>query len=192
MDYKNGKIYVIRNYINDKVYIGSTTQSLSKRFSLHKSDLHKRKYKIYNIMNELKFENFYIELVELFECKTREELTAREGHFIRLYDSVNNGYNTVLAGRTKKEWNKDNNEKIKEQKTIYRETHREKMNEESSKYYFDNKEKIKEQNMIYKLVNKEKIKASKGVKFECECGGQYTLTNKAAHFKTSRHSNYFN
>ena len=31
MDYKNGKIHKILNDINDDVYVGSVTQSLSKR-----------------------------------------------------------------------------------------------------------------------------------------------------------------
>ena len=32
MDYNNGKIYSIRNTIDNDVYVGSTTQPLSKRF----------------------------------------------------------------------------------------------------------------------------------------------------------------
>ena len=31
-DYKNGKIYSVRNTVNDDIYISSTTQPLSKRF----------------------------------------------------------------------------------------------------------------------------------------------------------------
>ena len=43
MDYRNGKIYIIRNHCNDLVYVGSTTQSLSRRFSKHKADCKTRK-----------------------------------------------------------------------------------------------------------------------------------------------------
>ena len=39
MEYKNGKIYSIRNSIDDDVYIGSTTQPLSKRFFWHKQGM---------------------------------------------------------------------------------------------------------------------------------------------------------
>ena len=35
-DYKNGKIYCIRNNIDDNIYVGSTTQPLSKRMALHR------------------------------------------------------------------------------------------------------------------------------------------------------------
>ena len=31
-NYQNGKIYCIRNYINDEIYVGSTTQALSKEW----------------------------------------------------------------------------------------------------------------------------------------------------------------
>ena len=40
-DYKNGKIYCIRNNINDDIYVGSTTQPLSKRMALHRQDAKK-------------------------------------------------------------------------------------------------------------------------------------------------------
>ena len=38
MGYRKGKIYCIRNHINDDIYIGSTKQTLSKRMSKHRSD----------------------------------------------------------------------------------------------------------------------------------------------------------
>ena len=40
MDYKNGKIYKITANINEEegdIYIGSTTQALSKRYEKHRS-----------------------------------------------------------------------------------------------------------------------------------------------------------
>ena len=46
MDYKNGKIYMIYACVDgaDEVYIGSTTQTLSKRMSGHRSS-YNHKYK---------------------------------------------------------------------------------------------------------------------------------------------------
>ena len=35
-DYKNGKIYCIRNNIDDDLYVGSTTQPLCKRMAKHR------------------------------------------------------------------------------------------------------------------------------------------------------------
>ena len=36
VNYQNGKIYVLRSHKTDDIYIGSTTQSLYKRFYEHK------------------------------------------------------------------------------------------------------------------------------------------------------------
>ena len=149
MDYINGKIYVIRNHINDLVYVGSTTQSLSKRFSWHKSNRNckkNKKYIIYQSFDELGIENFYIEIVELYPCSCKEELCKREGQYIRKFDSYKNGYNMRIAGRTQKEYNQENQEKIKEQKKIYR---------EANKEYFINyhKKYIDEQQKLLYIVN---------------------------------------
>ena len=39
MDYKNGHIYKIFNDITNDVYVGSTTQPLSKRIAKHRGDI---------------------------------------------------------------------------------------------------------------------------------------------------------
>ena len=37
--YKNGKLYSIRNHIDDELYIGSTTQLLCKRMVKHRYEM---------------------------------------------------------------------------------------------------------------------------------------------------------
>ena len=64
-DYSKGKIYCIRNTINDDVYIGSTCHTSSQRMALHSHDSMKpnrQNSKIYGLMTEKGGENFYIEL----------------------------------------------------------------------------------------------------------------------------------
>ena len=73
MDYTNGKIYKIIG--RGMTYYGSTTQRLSKRFWSHK--LLKCSSKIIMETNEA-----VIVLVELFPCKSKEELFARERYYI--------------------------------------------------------------------------------------------------------------
>jgi len=183
MDYKNGKIYVIRNHCNDFVYVGSTTQSLSRRFSWHKKTMNSKrccKLQIYKAFNELGIENFYIELLELFPCSCRDELRTREGYYIRKFDSFKNGYNMRIEGRTKKDYYQDNKQDIADYKKVYY-----KANIEKSKQYRElNKDKINQKSKIYYEENKQK--------FNCECGGKYTKPSKSRHLKTKKHLKYIN
>ena len=69
-NYQNGKIYCIRNNIDDDIYVGSTTQSLSRRMSKHRIDMNSERtqnYKLYRKMRELGQHAFYIELIEEFK-----------------------------------------------------------------------------------------------------------------------------
>ena len=134
-DYSNGKIYTIRSYQTEEFYIGSTIQSLPVRFGGHK-----RNYKFWlntqknytSSYEILKYDDHYIELLELYSCSCKEELRRREGELIRLHNCVNK----VIAGRTHKEYYQENKEKQKE----YYQENKEKLKE----YYQENKEKLKE------------------------------------------------
>jgi len=205
MDYNNGKIYVIRNHCNDMVYVGSTTQSLSKRFSCHKCNCKRLKYKLYDAMNELDIMNFYIELVEEYPCDNREQLCAREGYYIREFDSYNNGYNGVLAGRSRREYYEDNREKIKEyvgqyqinnkekikkQVKQYHEDNKDKINDYIKEYREENKDKIKKKMKEYREENKDKIREQRNKRFNCECGSVVRYDGKSKHVKTKKHLEY--
>ena len=86
MDYANGKVYTIRSPHTTKFYIGSTTQSLSKRMAKHRLDYKSKKNSSYDIFFALG--NPYIELLELFPCKSKAELLKREGELQRQYRKV--------------------------------------------------------------------------------------------------------
>ena len=175
VDYNNGKIYLIRNHCNDMVYVGSTTQSLSKRFSRHKASMKCKKYQLYEAFEELGIENFYIELLENYKCSCKDELHKREGEYIRKFDSYKNGLNMVIAGRPRRESSKE-----------YYEKNKEKVNEKYKVYYEANKDTINHQRKHYYEVNKEKMKQ----KFSCECGSIITHRCKTRHFKTKKHLNF--
>ena len=53
--YQNGKIYTIRHPETDKFYIGSSTQSLSKRLAKHKGN-----YKCNPLDKKLPTSNYYL------------------------------------------------------------------------------------------------------------------------------------
>ena len=110
VNYQNGKIYVLRSHKTDDIYIGSTTQSLYKRFYEHKKR-YKNFYGEKNMRSGSKMFNYddcYIELYELYPCNTKQELEQREGEIIRNENCINKR----IEGRTQQEWNIDNREKV--------------------------------------------------------------------------------
>ena len=221
-NYQNGKIYCIRNYVDDEIYIGSSCQPLSKRMVWHRDARKKeakKNFKIYQKMNLIGVENFYIELIENYPCENVEQLTRREGELIR---ELRPTLNKRIEGRTDKEWREDNKEKLKENKKQYatnnkerilqkakeyRKENREEINEKSRTRYSENKDSINEKRKVkyqenketileksrqYNEKNKEKIKEKRSVKVYCDCGGRYTLFCKSRHLKSTKHQNYLN
>lgn len=62
-----GYIYIIKNRINDKVYIGKTDLDINKRFKEHVKDSRRRrceKRPLYSAMRKYGCEHFYVELIE--------------------------------------------------------------------------------------------------------------------------------
>jgi len=126
VNYQNGKIYRIDG--GGLTYIGSTTNNyLSTRLAGHKCDYNRfldGKKNYYTSFEILKTDNYRIELLEKFPCDSKDELTAREGYYIRQMVCVNKH----IAGRTKKEWHQDNKNEL---------------NQKYKQYYQDNKEQLK-------------------------------------------------
>lgn len=105
-----GRIYIIKNTVNDKVYVSQTKVSLKLRFQNHLSAARNGKdYIIGKAIRKYGEDKFYIELLE--EC-TVEELNEREKYWIAFFNSTDNrsGYNISTGGnviRTTKELDKD-------------------------------------------------------------------------------------
>jgi group I intron endonuclease len=96
---KTGSIYIIRNTVNDKVYIGQTTYSVKDRFHAHmKPSTAKQKsgYKLYSAMNKYGKEKFYCETLET--DIPLERLDEKEIAYIAEYDSFKHGYNSTPGG----------------------------------------------------------------------------------------------
>lgn len=56
-----GYIYIIKNDINNKVYIGKTIQSINQRFNQHKKDRHRKGFDhrpLYRAFNKYGIEHF--------------------------------------------------------------------------------------------------------------------------------------
>jgi hypothetical protein len=191
MDYKNGKVYTIRSYKTDDIYIGSTTQTLTKRLSKHKGDFKSWKKGKRNYITSyelIKYDDVYIELLEVCPCSNKMELCRREGELIRSMDCINKN----VAGRTPKEYKKENKEKIKEKNKEYYQENKDKIKIQMKEYVEANKEKVKEHKKKYVEANKEKINERGKEKFKCYCGGKYSYYNKSHHFKSKKHLKFVN
>lgn len=92
-----GRIYLISNDLNSKLYVGQTIQSIERRFINHCCNSSDRGQNMYIKRAILKYgkEHFKIELIE--ECSI-EWLDRREIFWIDYFDSFNNGYNLTAGG----------------------------------------------------------------------------------------------
>ena len=114
MEFQNGKIYTIRSHQTNKYYIGSTNhKTLAQRLGKHRSNYKEylnntRRYvSSYEI---LKYNDYYIELLELYPCNTKDELRRREGELIRQFKSEI--VNISIAGRTAAQYSQENKQVI--------------------------------------------------------------------------------
>ena len=219
-NYSRGKIYKIVCRKTGLQYFGSTTEpTLARRLVCHVGNFKSWKKGIFNFITSfevLKENDYYIELVELVPCSSKDELLVRERFHIQNNECVNK----YIPLRTKNEYYEDNKEHLKEIGKKWKEEHKEEIVEYRKKRYVENKKEIIEKQQIYynkhkeeKLeyankyriehkeqiaeikkewyeANKEQITEKMKVKIDCPCGGKYTFGNTTNHKKTILHKNY--
>lgn len=106
-----GYIYVIRNKINDKVYIG-ITENINQRQNRHWNLLNNNTHQspgLQNAFNLYGAENFYFDITEV-EIENRDQLCQLEIDLIKQYNSYQNGYNGTPGGDNPPNLKKYNNE----------------------------------------------------------------------------------
>jgi len=92
------KLYVIRNLMNSKEYVGITITPLWMRFNGHKNSAKKgAKSKLYNAIRFYGAENFTIELLRS-DARSFAELQNQEVEEISKRDTISNGYNVSPGG----------------------------------------------------------------------------------------------
>jgi hypothetical protein len=130
-DYQQGKIYKLISPHTDKIYVGSTTkQYLSQRLTSHKSYYNFfKKGKISKRVSSadlLDLGDVEIILLESYPCNSKDELAARERHWIE--QNKNLIVNINIPTRTTKERNDrnyvNNQEILKEHSKLYRQQHK--------------------------------------------------------------------
>ena len=88
-------IYKITNKLNQKIYVGQTSQPLEKRFLQHLA----ARTPLGQAMRDCGVENFVIEVIE--ECKTYEQTKRQECFWIKVLNcKVPNGYNQSDGGES--------------------------------------------------------------------------------------------
>ena len=129
-----GYIYTISSEKTDKIYIGSTIQSLNQRFSVHKC---KFKTQSGGCSSKLIvcYDDCCIECIEELEVDKPKDvkLKARERYYIELY--IDNVVNKQKPSRTQKEWYVDNRKHILEKQKNWREANREYILEKKKEKY---------------------------------------------------------
>lgn len=91
------QIYVIKNIINDLVYVGQAASAYD-RFRRHRNNhisADKQDLKIVNAMKNLGANNFYYEILE--NCAD-EDADEKEKYYISKFNSFKNGYNGNVGG----------------------------------------------------------------------------------------------
>lgn len=96
-------VYKITNTVNGKVYIGATKRRLKDRWNDHCKRAKKfSDRKLYKAINECGEDNFTIE--QIVEVDSFDDLYRIEAENIKLYDSVQNGYNTLSEAPQIEDW----------------------------------------------------------------------------------------
>ena len=110
LDYSEGKNFIARNAPNDGTDSGSTCQTPQKRMTQHKIDMRRERChncKLQKEMSEIGKDAFYIELIEEYPCRKRDELLKREGEKIKEHQRE---LDRIISGRSKKEYRQDNSQ----------------------------------------------------------------------------------
>jgi hypothetical protein len=169
-------IYEIKCNITNEKYIGSTKQKIKKRLYSHicKSNTCSSKQIIER-------GDWTFKILEELENYTKEELLLLEKKYINENECINK-FSPLRTKEELKEWN------VKYKKEYYSKNKNE-LIEKSKEWYKNNKdEKIINQRNYYNL-NKDNINTKKKEIIMCNCGKNYTYTNKLRHFSSKFHIN---
>jgi len=181
-DYSKSCIYMLRHkddFELQHIYIGSTTNFKVRKYDHKKTCCNPNNknhhYKIYQyIRDNGGWDEWLMIWIEDYPCKSKRELELREDQVMLEYQ---NRLNERRSSRSKKEWNEDNKDHIKNYHDQYRKNNKDKINEISRKFLKNNKVKIYEK-------RKQKI--------TCDiCGSEVRKTDIKRHKETKKCQSHF-
>ena len=183
-DFSKAKIYKLVSNISSDVYVGSCLVELSKRFSVHKGPSNTCISKSMFINDAI----ITIVLIENFPCLCKNEMKARELHYITTLECINKNKPYISDLLYGNEWKKqyrldhleeykqyyiNHAEDIKQYLKQYQLDHVEDIKQYEKQYYINHKEEIKQQQKQYKLDHAEQIK-----QYKKQYNKQYYLNKK--------------
>jgi hypothetical protein len=164
VNYSNGKIYKIVCNKTGLIYIGSTTKKyLSTRLTEHINRFRHPELNQYRSKEVIENEDYYIELIELCPCNSKDELSKRERYWVENTICVNK----QIPARSKKEYRELNRDKQIEYMKIYTLENAEKAKQKAKEWYYNNLEK-----------------------YTCGCGSITYRARETIHFKSLKHKKY--
>jgi len=156
---------IYRFIVHDKIYVGST-YDYNLRMISHRSKLKTSTNKLYNYINECKlnFNSIDIEILYIskkFLIKNYLIKHLIEQHFINLYNSIEDGLNTLNAYISVEQREKN-----------------------KMKFHFEHRDEMLEKMKIYK-IEKQHIFNRKEI---CSCGVESIARNMKRHQESSTHT----
>ena len=129
-------VYVIKSDSTEKIYIGSTTNCIVKRYKSHLIDfkryLNNKSKKYLSSYEILKYPDHFIDILEFLTTTDKKEIERVEGYYIRELSNI--CVNRNVAGRNKKEYKIDNIEKINQYQKSYQQQYQPKYRLSHSNY----------------------------------------------------------
>jgi hypothetical protein len=172
--YDNGKIYKLV-CDDEHYYIGSTILKLNLRFNSHKATSKREDAtsRVYKHINEIGWDKVKIELIEIYPCDSKKELTEREDHYIQIAkdDHLCLNFNRAHVSpeeklETMKKYYEENKEKIIAQHKEYIEENKEKVDAYHAEYRKGHAEERREYSKKYAEEHPEWVKTSRKAKYE--------------------------
>lgn len=98
-----GEIYIIKNFVNDKIYIGQTVTGSQNRFTQHLNEAFAKDRKEYNYYLSKAIRKYGKEAFDfaiLADNVPKDDLDLIEEHYIDMYNSSDPdiGYNVSIGG----------------------------------------------------------------------------------------------
>ena len=166
-----GQVYLLTSIETGMGYVGSTI-NLDERLRLHRNEKYNAcKSKLLGRFTYLILEEYVDDnTTDKDEFLIKLELVERKWQDL-YWGNLVNKYRSRVTRKERLEQNKEYFAKYPEYRAKYQALHSEQIKECKAKYRAEHSEQLNE-------------------KFNCECGGKFTQSNKSIHFKTKKHQEY--